>query len=310
MKIAIIGAGGIARKAYFRFLLGMPGIEITNIYSRTQKTIDEIHGEWGITCGTASMDTVLENKPQGAIVLTATASHYEIIKLLMENGIDVYSEKSLTTESHLSHELWDLAQKTQRVLAVGFNRRYSPLFMQAKEIFGDRRIQLALIQKHRNSSGEPSLDKLYLDDTIHQIDLARYYCGEVKPVATTYTMEGKEIAGAVSQMEIPGGGQCLVAVARTGGAWQESITLHGDELTVHVNAFDRLIIKYPDHEVTYGTDIPGSYTSDMRVRGFIGQVEHFIECVNTRQTPRTNALEAAKTQELMEKLISLARETK
>jgi predicted dehydrogenase len=81
-------------------------------------------------------------------------------------------------------------------------------------------------------------------------------------------------------------------------------------MTVHVNAFDRMIVKYPDHEVVYGTDIPGSYTSDMRVRGFTGQVEHFIDCVNTRKTPRTNALEAAKTQELMEKLISLARETK
>ncbi len=310
MKIAIIGAGGIARRAYFRFLLAMPGVEITNVYSRTQKTIDEIEKQWSIICGTTSVGEVLANKPQGAIVLTATASHFEIIKHLLENGIDVYSEKSLTTDSQQSHELWDLAQKTQRILSVGFNRRYSPLFMQAKEIFGNRRIQFALIQKHRNRSGEPTLDKLYLDDTIHQIDLARYFCGEVKPVATTYTMEGNEVAGSVNQMEIPGGGQCMVAVARTGGSWQESATLHGGEMTVHVNAFENLIVKYPDHEITYGTDIPGSYVSDMRVRGFIGEVEHFIDCVKSRETPRTNALEAAKTQELMEKLLSLARETK
>ena len=58
MKIAILGAGGIARKAYFRFLLGMPGIEITNVYSRTQETIEEIRREWDITCGTTSMETV------------------------------------------------------------------------------------------------------------------------------------------------------------------------------------------------------------------------------------------------------------
>ena len=115
--------------------------------------------------------------------------------------------------------------------------------MQAKEIFSSRRIQLALIQKHRNTSGESTVDKLFLDDTIHQIDLARYYCGEVTPVATTYTMEGGEVAGVVSQMEIPGGGQCLLAVARKVGAWQECVTLDGDGMTVHVNAFG-LIVKY------------------------------------------------------------------
>ena len=138
MKIAVIGAGGIARRAYFRFLLAMPGVKITNIYSRTQETIDEISQKWDITCGTTSLETVLANKPEGAIVLTATASHYEIIKMLLENGIDVYSEKSLTTDSRESYELWELAQKNERILSVGFNRRYSPLFMQAKEIFGDR----------------------------------------------------------------------------------------------------------------------------------------------------------------------------
>lgn len=310
MKLAIIGAGGIARKAYFRMLLGWPGLEITNVYSRTQNTIDEIRNEWAITCGTTDMDTVLANKPEGAIVISATASHFHIIKLMLENGVDVYSEKSLTTKSRQSFELSELADELKRILVVGFNRRYSPLFQQAKEIFGDRRVQLAVIQKHRDMSGEPTLDDLYLDDTIHQIDMARYFCGEVVPISTSYTLEKCEIAGAVSQMDIPGGGQCVLAVCRNAGAWQESVTLHGDGLTVHVNAFDRLLVKYPDREVIYGTDRPGNYVSDMRERGFVGEIEHFIECAKTRQTPRTNGYEAAQTQVLMEKLLSLAREAK
>jgi hypothetical protein len=42
-------------------------------------------------------------------------------------------------------------------------------------------------------------------------------------------------------------------------------------MTVHVNAFDRLIVKYPDHEIIYGTEIPGSYTSDMSFVGLSGR---------------------------------------
>lgn len=305
MKIAIIGAGDIARKTYFRFLFTWPGVDITHVYSRTQKTIDAIHGEWGITCGTTDLGSLIASRPEGAIIITPTVTHYEIIKTMLENGIDVYSEKSLTAASEQSYELAELAKERQRILVVGFNRRYSPLFMQAKQIFSSRRIQLALIQKHRQGNGPSSMEKFFLDDIIHQLDLARYYCGDLKPVSTTYTTENEAITGVVCHMEIQDGGQCLIAVARQAGAWQESVSLHGEGSSVHVDAFERLIIRNSDHEVVYGTDLPGSYTPDMVVRGFMGEIEHFFECIKTRQTPRTNAFEAAETQRLMETMLSI-----
>lgn len=308
MRIAIIGSGGIARKVYFPILLGWPGIEICGVYSRTQATIHQIKEEWAINCGTTKIEDILAKKPKAAIVISSTNSHYEIIKNLLKNSIDVFSEKPLTTESKLSIELGKLANQNKLILAVGFNRRYASLYQQAREIFGARRIQFALIQKHRRNGGEPTLEQFLLDDIIHQIDLVRFFCGEVSPISTIYSTDHRTVIGVTCQMWIAGGGQCLLAASRMAGAWQEGVDLHGDGFSLHLDAFDRLTAKYPDHEVTYGTDRPGSYISHLGERGFIGELEHFFECVKNRQTPRTNAFEAAKTQELMEKLIEMKKE--
>ncbi len=306
MKIAIIGAGEIARKAYFPLLGCWPGIEITGLYSRTQATLDQVKSEWGFTNGTTNIDHILENRPDAAIVISSTESHYQFCRFFLENGVDVYSEKSLTPESKQAFELGEIAEKNKRILAVGFNRRYALLYKQAKEIFGTRRIQLAIFQKHRTSQHEKTLFKFFLDDIIHQIDLTRFYCGEPQAVSTVVTMENDMIAGTVSNLILPEGGQCIIAASKRSGAWQESATLHGEGMTIHIDAFDRMIVTHDDHVELYGTDRPGKWVRDMRERGFQGQLEHFFECVRTRQKPLTNAWEAGKTLELMENLITLA----
>jgi virulence factor len=309
MRIAIIGAGGIALKAYFPLLGCWPGIEITSFFSRSQETINNVSREWGFANGTTDINRILESKPDAVIVLSSTETHFRFCKLFLENGIDVYSEKSLTSKSKESFELGQIAEKNNRILTVGFNRRYALLYRQAKEIFGNRQIQFALFQKHREGQGDETLFNFYLDDIIHQIDLARYFCGSLKAVSTSYNMENNMIAGTVSTMIIPGGGQCVIAASKFSGAWEESATLHGEGMTVHIDAFDRLTVRHNDHIEVYGTDRPGKWIRDMRERGFQGEMEHFFECVRTRQKPITDAQEAGKTLELLEELVNIAKET-
>jgi len=303
MRIAIIGAGGIAQKGYFPLLTIWPGVEIVSLFSRTQERVTSVCSEWKISNGTTDIQDVLKAKPDAAFILTNNATHFEFCKLMMENDIDVFSEKPLSDSSAQSYELARLADQHQRILCVGFNRRYALLYRQAKELFGSRRIQLAVIQKHRTNPPHTSLYNNYLDDTIHQIDLLRFLCGEVEVVSTTYDMKDGMLHGAASMLNIPKGGQAVLMTSLMAGEWQESATLHGDGLTVHVDAFRELRMRYEDHEVVYGTDRPGKWVPELRERGFQGQIEHFFDCIRTRQTPLTSALEAARSQELMEKMV-------
>jgi virulence factor len=309
MRIVIIGTGGIAQKAYFPLLAVMPDVEIVGIHSRTQAHVDAACKRWGCPFGTIHMKEIISLKPQTALVISSTESHFEICRELLENGIDVYAEKSLTTSSKQSLILAEIAQKNNRILAVGFNRRYALLYKKARQILGNRKVDLAIIQKHRTEAYNDTLFNHYLDDSIHQIDLMRFYCGDVTPITTHVEMKDGLMMTAVSSVAIPGGGHGVIMVCNQAGSWQESATLHAQGLTIHVDAFQRLRVMFDDHEEVYGTDRAGKWITGIKERGFYGEVAHFMDCVNSRQEPITNALEAAKTQQLMEGLILGAKET-
>lgn len=306
MKIAVIGAGGIAQKAYLPLLAVMPEVEIIGLFSRTQARVDETCKRWRIPKGTIDLSDILALKPQAALVITSTDSHYAVCRELLENGIDVYAEKSLTSSSEQSFDLANIARENKRILAVGYNRRYALLYKKAKEIIGSRKVDLAVIQKHRTEASNPTLFDHYLDDTIHQIDLMRFYCGDVKPTTTAYQKVNGLITSAVSTVRIPGGGQGVLMICNQAGSWQESVILHAGGLSVHVDAFRRLRVIFDDHEEVFGTDRAGKWITGMKERGFFGELAHFFECIQTRQEPLTSALEAAKTQLLLEELVRVS----
>lgn len=303
MRIAIVGAGGIAQKAYFPLLVQRPDLQIVCLYSRTQTTLEKAAQDWGITTGSTNLQDVITCKPQAVFVLSSNDSHYSICKMMLENDLDVYVEKPITLSSVQGFELAQLADERQRILMVAFNRRYALLYQQAKQILSDRKIQVAVFQKHRPQLYHTNLYNQYTDDTIHQIDLMRYYCGNLQVLSTSYEMQDNKLANAVSTASMDTGGLAVLINSLQAGAWQESVSLHAEGISVHVSAFRDLRVVYSDHEEIFGNDRPGKWIPDLRERGFNGEIEHFFECLKTRQMPLTNAWEAAKTQELVEKLV-------
>ena len=308
MRLAIIGTGGIAQKAYFPLLAVMPDVEIVGVHSHTQAHVDEACQRWGYSFGTTHIKEILALKPKAALVISDTESHYAICREMLENGIDVFSEKSLTTSSEQSFDLAKIADENRRILAVGFNRRYALLYKQAREILGNRKVNLAVIQKHRTQASNPSLFDQYLDDTIHQIDLMRFYCGDVSPSTTAVQKKNNLVTTAVSTVEIPGGGHGVIMICNNAGSWQESVTIHAQGFSIHVDAFQQLRVIFDDHDEIYGTDRAGKWITGMKERGFYGELAHFFDCVQTRKEPITNAREAAKTQQLLEGLVLAAGE--
>jgi len=303
MDIAIIGTGGIAQKAYFPLLATMPGINLVAVHSRTIENARKSAQRWHIPLATNDIKEILSKKPQAAIVVSTTESHFGICKQLLENGIDVYCEKPLTESSTEAFTLDAIAKENQRILCVGYNRRHALLYRQAKQMMSGHKIELAVIQKHRTQASNPSLFQQYLDDTIHQIDLMRFFCGDVTAIRTEYTMEKGVLISAVSTVQLPSGGLGIITICNRSGAWQENAALHAERISVQIDAFQQLRVLKDDMEEVYGSDRAGKWIPSLKERGFEGELDHFFQCVKTRRQPATNANEAAKTQRLMEDLV-------
>ncbi|RIH64282.1 gfo/Idh/MocA family oxidoreductase [Mariniphaga sediminis] len=76
---------------------------------------------------------VLETKPDLVIVTTVDATHHEYIVRAMELGVDVLTEKPMTTDENKCQVIIDAEKRTGRKCTVGFNYRYGTLFTAIKE---------------------------------------------------------------------------------------------------------------------------------------------------------------------------------
>lgn len=306
LRVGILGGWDIARKAYFPVLPSWPDADVVGVFSRTEKTVTEVADRWRIAFRTTDINALIKQGVDAAFILTSTDSHFYLAKTLLEAGIDVFVEKPATESSQETRELSELAEARDRIFMVGFNRRYSPLYMRAKEIFAERIIRQCIIQKHRSGTKDRGLAQTYLDDTVHQIDLLRYFCGDVVPLATHYQMEDNRLRSAVSVTSLAAGGIGVVLTSREAGMWTERVSLHGDDLSVEVSAFRELRIRYPDYEEVYGADRAGRWMPQLEERGFIGEIQHFFECARTRERPRSDGYDSVKTQQLLEGLVEKA----
>ncbi len=179
MKISIIGLGGIAQKYYLPVLSSNVGAEL-QVFARTSEIVKSVQAEWKISNMATSLEDVVKWKPDAAFVLTNSVAHYEIVKQLILNGIDVFVEKPATLHADQTMELSELVRSNDRICMVGFNRRFAPLHRRAKEYWGNRKIELAEFTKLRTKPFHDDIRNHLYDDTIHLLDTMRYFCGEAK----------------------------------------------------------------------------------------------------------------------------------
>ncbi|MDZ5017157.1 gfo/Idh/MocA family oxidoreductase, partial [Clostridium perfringens] len=87
MKIAIIGLGSIAKKAYLPILAVKEGVELL-ICTRNKDVLEEVSNKYKIDRAYNNIDDLLKEEIDGAIVSTHADGHFEISKKLIEKGVN------------------------------------------------------------------------------------------------------------------------------------------------------------------------------------------------------------------------------
>jgi virulence factor len=295
----------MAQRAYLPVLANLETVEIVVLMSRRHEVVKHYQAQYKVPEGATDLSEFMQKDLQAAVVLTPSPTHFEIVRTLLRAGIDVLVEKPATLSSHETAQLGEQADHAGRVLMVAFNRRYAPLYQQAKEMFKGRQVTLCVAEKHRERAVNPSLFDHYSEEDIHMIDLLRWYGGEAKAVATHSLMRGGKLNDAASLIAYEAGGIGVLSASLEGGGWMERVTLHGEGLTVQVDAFRELrVLRGMDDQVS-GREIAAAWQTSQNVRGFEQLITHFIDCVQQRTTPQTSAQEAYRTQLLLEEMVAV-----
>jgi len=131
MKIGIIGAGNIA-KAHYRALSTINDCEVIGVYDisidNARKLLENSNG-----IAFENPEDLLE-KVDGIIIATPNFCHKDdTINAILKNK-HILCEKPMATSTEEALHMMISAQKTDKVMAIGFNYRYLSYVSQLKEL--------------------------------------------------------------------------------------------------------------------------------------------------------------------------------
>lgn len=287
LRIAMIGLGDIARKAYLPVLGPRPEVELTFV-TRNAAALAELGAAWRVERLHADLDAALAQGLDGACVHAATAVHPDIVRRLLEAGVPTLVDKPIADTAADSEALVDLAETRGVSLMVGFNRRHAPAYRDAAAL----NLPLVVMQKNRPGPLD-DVRRAVFDDYIHVVDTIRF----MAPGASDAAVRGRVRDGRLEHvvLSLSGDGRDAVGIMnRVSGASEEILEVSGEGLKRKVIDIDQVIDQGGAEVLTRR----GNWTSVGRQRGFEAMCDTFLSAV--RDGRRLSALDALETHRLCE----------
>ena len=138
------------------------------------------------------------------------------------------------------------------------------------------------------------------EELVHVIDSIRFFCGEAKAVMTKARLGADDLVlEVVTLLQLEQGGLATMTASLQTGHWYENYELNGDAASLKLNVFSDLQFIEKECVQTWKEPYDSTWNSNLYGRGFVGQIEHFLRCVETREQPQTNLWDSVKTQMLV-----------
>ncbi|WP_109407137.1 Gfo/Idh/MocA family protein [Proteus faecis] len=299
LRIGIVGLGAIAQKVYLPILTKASKWELIGAFSPNQEKGNIICAAYRIPLSTSL--SALAQQCDAIFVHSATSSHFEVIEYLLNAGVHVYVDKPLTEHIHQSEALIELAAKKNKKLMVGFNRRFAPFYHALKQNI--THLSSLRIDKHRCDSVGPKETRFtLLDDYLHVVDTALWLAGSNAELLSGSIIQTKEntLFYAEHHLKI---NDCWVTTSmhRKAGSQQEQVIAVSEDA---IHQITNMNLWRSESRNRLTEKHPGNWEPILLQRGFIGAVEHFIECVTNDTEPSTSGEQAIVAQLMIEKMLA------
>ena len=298
-RIGMVGLGNIAQKAYLPILTKETNWSFEGAFSPSKDKRKSICSQYRIQ--DFSSLQALADQCDAVFVHSSTSTHFEVVSFLLTLGKDVYVDKPLAASIEESEKLVELATKHSRKLMVGFNRRFAPMYVAAKQQATN--IASIRFEKHRKDSiGPNSYEFTMLDDYLHLVDTARWLAnGDLNVIDSTMNINTERnliYAGHLfkSDLNVP----IFTEMHRKAGTNLEKLELVTEGAIIRVKNMNTM-----ETETNNQLSISAapSWDTTLKQRGFEDCINHFIDCVQNDQKPKIDGEEGLKSQILLNQLI-------
>lgn len=259
----------------------------------------------------------------GVVVVAQPGDQPSIVLDCIRAGKNVYVDKPLGWNAAEAREMAEAAENAGVVLMVGFMKRYAPVYMKLKALIEDAGLGAArsfqakfAVDSTPFCKDEEQFIKLA---AIHMVDLIRYLFGEAVQVTGMSGSSGEYISQSLSLKFASGVVGSLYFSGMS--AWSresESVLVTFDQgfaladelntLTIHRSfpggSLPWKSLEEQDTVLTPSASAMSGGLRDLYLRGFVGEMEHFMDCCRKGQAPLSSGRDNVQTMELCGRILS------
>lgn len=305
MRIGMVGLGDIARKMYLPLLATRPDVELVGVMSRSVDTVASVRAAYRVP-GFTDLDEMLTLEPDVVFVHAPTVAHHHLASACLAAGAGVYVDKPLAPNLAECEDLVTRADQHGLLLAVGFNRRFAPMYVRARDWLAEYGgPAYAVMEKHRARIYEQTPRQAVFDDLIHVLDTLCWLLGADAEVVGSFVRvddAGRFLlgAGSVRTPDV----DATYAMARGSGADTERLALHGHGRSAEVVDLERAT--FDDGAGNRTVAGFGSWDTTARRRGFDALVQHILDTADTPAQCEVAAARVLATHRLAEAITTAA----
>jgi predicted dehydrogenase len=128
VKVAVLGTGSLGQNhvRIYAELAAMGQVELVGIHDLSAETARKIAAKYNVRIFNSVAEAAAA--ADALNIVTPTTTHFELAKLLLQQGKHVLVEKPMTDSSEQAAELIQIAQQKYCVLQVGHVERFNPVF--------------------------------------------------------------------------------------------------------------------------------------------------------------------------------------
>lgn len=302
MRIALVGLGDIAQKAYLPLLASDERVTPL-LCTRNPAVLEKLARQYRVAERFTEVAALLASRPDAVMIHAATAVHSELAQQCLRAGIPTFVDKPLCDNLAEAEKLANLAIAQNCALFTGFNRRYLPAMAPARA----QPLTELNWHKHRHAlAGTPR--SFLFDDFIHVLDSLCYYGGtpdgDLHAVLRRCTRQPELLAGVSVAWQ-----SGLVAVSgsmnRSAGITEERIDAYGDNLSLHIENCTRGTLA---RDKTVQTLAPDDWQSVLASRGFVAMLAHWYQQIEAGRADGALIESYLHSHRLAERLVALAGE--
>jgi myo-inositol 2-dehydrogenase / D-chiro-inositol 1-dehydrogenase len=187
--VAFLGFGRMG-ETHLRNLAAIAGVRVVVVADERAERAELGKTMSGAEVATSDQVKAINHSSVDAVVIsTPTDTHARLIELAANAGKAVFSEKPIALDLAETQRVVQLVKKQQVPVQLGFMRRFDPGYAKAKAMIEAGELgKLETFRALSRDTYPPSYEfllgsgGLFLDMSVHDLDLARFLVGEVEEV--------------------------------------------------------------------------------------------------------------------------------